>query len=115
MTRGSAPEACSVGTSGTASRRSGQPDRCLHAHQNQVIHVLVIQVVALNQQAFLLTSSAPAAELRPHLSPGSVPTCCRALNQAIGRCIRHRLDYGAILLIDERFQQPRNQLNLSRW
>ena len=41
--------------------------------------------------------------------------CCRALNQAIGRCIRHRLDYGAILLIDERFQQPRNQLNLSRW
>eukprot|EP00891_Asterochloris_glomerata_P003472 jgi/Astpho2/3472/e_gw1.00055.1.1_t len=39
----------------------------------------------------------------------------RALNQAIGRCIRHRLDYGAILLIDERFQQPRNQLNLSRW
>ena len=41
--------------------------------------------------------------------------CCRALNQAIGRCIRHRLDFGAILLIDERFQQPRNQLNLSRW
>ena len=27
----------------------------------------------------------------------------RALNQAVGRCIRHRDDWGAILLIDERF------------
>ena len=39
----------------------------------------------------------------------------RALNQAIGRCLRHRHDYGAILLVDERFRQPRNQLHLSRW
>lgn len=29
----------------------------------------------------------------------------RALNQAVGRCIRHRFDYGAILLVDERFKQ----------
>ncbi|KAK9863411.1 hypothetical protein WJX84_010706 [Apatococcus fuscideae] len=39
----------------------------------------------------------------------------RALNQAIGRCIRHKNDYGAILLIDERYRQPRYQKNLSRW
>ena len=39
----------------------------------------------------------------------------RALNQAIGRCLRHRLDYGAIILVDERFKQPRNQQHLSRW
>jgi Fanconi anemia group J protein len=39
----------------------------------------------------------------------------RALNQAIGRCIRHRLDWGAILLVDDRFRQPRNQKSLSRW
>ncbi|KAK9837585.1 hypothetical protein WJX74_000931 [Apatococcus lobatus] len=39
----------------------------------------------------------------------------RALNQAIGRCIRHKNDYGAILLIDERYRQPRYQNNLSRW
>jgi hypothetical protein len=35
--------------------------------------------------------------------------------QALGRCIRHRYDYGAIMLLDERFQEPRNQRYLSRW
>ncbi|KAK9811933.1 hypothetical protein WJX73_000684 [Symbiochloris irregularis] len=39
----------------------------------------------------------------------------RALNQAVGRCIRHKGDWGAIMLIDERFQQPRYQKGLSRW
>lgn len=37
------------------------------------------------------------------------------VSQAIGRCIRHRLDYGAILLVDERFKEPRNQTSLSKW
>ena len=31
----------------------------------------------------------------------------RALNQAIGRCIRHKDDYGAIVLLDSRFKIPR--------
>ncbi len=39
----------------------------------------------------------------------------RALNQAIGRCIRHRGDYGAVILVDSRFQEPRVTKNLSRW
>ncbi|XP_071541699.1 Fanconi anemia group J protein homolog isoform X2 [Panulirus ornatus] len=29
----------------------------------------------------------------------------RAINQALGRCIRHRFDWGAIILVDERYQQ----------
>jgi len=39
----------------------------------------------------------------------------RALNQALGRCIRHKNDWGAILLADERFKNPRLQSSLSRW
>jgi hypothetical protein len=39
----------------------------------------------------------------------------KAVNQAIGRAIRHRNDYGAILLFDERFLQPKLQRQLSRW
>ncbi|KAG2494184.1 hypothetical protein HYH03_007542 [Edaphochlamys debaryana] len=39
----------------------------------------------------------------------------RALNQAVGRCIRHKYDYGAILLLDERFRGQGRQQQLSRW
>ncbi len=39
----------------------------------------------------------------------------RALNQAMGRCIRHKNDYGAILLCDVRFKDQRNKNNMSRW
>lgn len=39
----------------------------------------------------------------------------RALNQAIGRCIRHRNDFGAIILLDERFLEKKNQDNMSKW
>lgn len=39
----------------------------------------------------------------------------RALNQAVGRCIRHRNDYGAILLLDDRFKRPGNIQYMSKW
>ncbi|XP_031739564.1 Fanconi anemia group J protein-like isoform X1 [Cucumis sativus] len=39
----------------------------------------------------------------------------RALNQAAGRCIRHKFDYGAIVLLDERFQEERNRTYISKW
>lgn len=39
----------------------------------------------------------------------------RAVNQAIGRVIRHKDDYGAILLCDYRFNQPRQKNQLSSW
>lgn len=54
----------------------------------------------------------------PHLLPGSLwyeQQAFRALNQAIGRCIRHKDDWGAIVLVDDRFRQPRYQKGLSRW
>lgn len=38
----------------------------------------------------------------------------RALNQAVGRCLRHRHDHGAIILVDERFNQ-RNIHSLPKW
>ena len=39
----------------------------------------------------------------------------RAVNQAVGRVIRHRNDYGAVLLLDSRFGESRNQIGLSKW
>eukprot|EP00002_Diphylleia_rotans_P022732 TRINITY_DN4459_c0_g1_i6.p1 TRINITY_DN4459_c0_g1~~TRINITY_DN4459_c0_g1_i6.p1 ORF type:complete len:967 (+),score=145.27 TRINITY_DN4459_c0_g1_i6:485-3385(+) len=39
----------------------------------------------------------------------------RALNQAIGRCIRHRQDYGAVIFLDDRFQRGDYIARLSKW
>jgi Fanconi anemia group J protein len=39
----------------------------------------------------------------------------RAINQALGRCIRHRDDWGAIILLESRFQQQRCLDQLSKW
>ncbi|XP_027342046.1 regulator of telomere elongation helicase 1 homolog isoform X1 [Abrus precatorius] len=39
----------------------------------------------------------------------------RAVNQAVGRVIRHRHDYGAIIFCDERFSHPHRQSQVSRW
>jgi len=39
----------------------------------------------------------------------------RALNQALGRCIRHKNDYGAIVMLDERFASERVAHGLSAW
>ncbi|KAI8973453.1 helicase C-terminal domain-containing protein [Mycotypha africana] len=39
----------------------------------------------------------------------------RAMNQALGRCIRHKNDWGAIILLDERFSDPNSRRGLSRW
>ncbi|XP_076681312.1 Fanconi anemia group J protein homolog isoform X1 [Andrena cerasifolii] len=39
----------------------------------------------------------------------------RALNQALGRCLRHINDWGAVLLVDERFLQQANKEYLPKW
>ncbi|VDK81067.1 unnamed protein product [Onchocerca ochengi] len=42
----------------------------------------------------------------------------RALNQALGRCLRHRSDWGSILMLDERLLQTQrnpNATKISRW
>ncbi|XP_072043286.1 uncharacterized protein [Amphiura filiformis] len=41
----------------------------------------------------------------------------RALNQALGRCIRHKMDWGALILVDERYNRnPKKYISgLSKW
>jgi regulator of telomere elongation helicase 1 len=39
----------------------------------------------------------------------------RAINQAVGRVIRHKDDYGAVILCDERFSQPQSISQLPGW
>lgn len=37
------------------------------------------------------------------------------MNQAVGRCIRHRGDHGALLFADVRYGRPAVQAALPRW
>lgn len=39
----------------------------------------------------------------------------RALNQALGRCIRHKSDWGAIIMIDSRLRSGNTMNNISKW
>lgn len=41
--------------------------------------------------------------------------CMRAVNQSIGRSIRHAGDYATILLIDQRYMRPEITSKLPRW
>lgn len=64
-----------------------------------------------------------AARRRANAAPESILTgdewyrqqAVRAVNQAIGRVIRHRNDWGAILLCDPRFGNDSVRNQLSRW
>lgn len=54
----------------------------------------------------------------PQIMPGGEWYACqafRALNQALGRCIRHKDDWGSIILIDSRLKSPYSSKNLSKW
>lgn len=44
-----------------------------------------------------------------------VQSAMRAVNQALGRIIRHRDDFGAVILADRRFSGQREHNQLSRW
>lgn len=39
----------------------------------------------------------------------------RAVNQAVGRVIRHRWDYGAIVFLDARYARPAVTQQISKW
>ena len=41
--------------------------------------------------------------------------CMKAVNQSIGRAIRHRRDYAAMLLLDGRYAKPQVRERLPKW
>ena len=58
-----------------------------------------------------------AASGRTHIN-GNVwysQQASKAINQALGRVIRHRHDFGVLMLCDERFAEPAMKQRLSTW
>ena len=54
------------------------------------------------------TSSRPGKEYYENL-------CMKAVNQSIGRAIRHKGDYAVILLVDDRYNQMKITTRLPKW
>ncbi|CAH8337055.1 unnamed protein product [Eruca vesicaria subsp. sativa] len=72
------------------------------------------------KRAFLDEQSRLANVKFPRSTPlsGSMwysQEAARAVNQAIGRVIRHRHDYGAVIFCDERFEETSQKSKISGW
>ncbi|KAG0260437.1 Fanconi anemia group J protein [Mortierella polycephala] len=69
------------------------------------------------REAMLIAQQQQSHTSRSHLSGKRwyEIQAFRAYNQAIGRCIRHRKDWGAMVLLDYRFTLPNNRQSLSKW
>lgn len=76
--------------------------------------------------------SSASSETQPHTTAGIAPAqareaskqaarefyenaCMRAVNQSVGRAVRHKDDYAAIVLVDRRFATPRIRGKLPGW
>ncbi len=69
-------------------------------------------------------NSPELAEKMRHLDKNSgsgagrryyVGLCMKAVNQSIGRAIRHKADFATVLLLDERFERPEIRGQLPEW
>ena len=71
----------------------------------------------LQRQAKQLKQAGGPTAVYDQLSGGEwySQQALRAVNQALGRVIRHRHDWGAVLLCDERFASAKHMECLSSW
>ena len=67
----------------------------------------------VEQQA--LSRGEPATQAKTASRTFYENACMRAVNQCIGRAIRHRNDYAGIFLLDKRYATPRIQTKLPGW
>lgn len=72
----------------------------------------------LEQKTYQQTSGSEASRQSTAKAAGRdfyENACMRAVNQCIGRAIRHRNDYAAIVMIDGRYNKPHIQGKLPAW
>ncbi|KAJ2326189.1 DEAD H (Asp-Glu-Ala-Asp His) box helicase 11, partial [Coemansia sp. RSA 2681] len=62
-----------------------------------------------------VTSSVASGSMGPRAKDLYDSMCMRAVNQSIGRAIRHRNDYAAIVFLDARYAEPRIARKLPAW
>ena len=66
-------------------------------------------------QESLLTRGIPIDEARKKATEGGEDSALRAVNQAIGRAVRHQNDWACIILVDSRWSGERVRGKLAGW
>jgi len=85
---------------------------------NEARCVLAVGIPYLHQNTFSMKMDYNDSNVSKGLLSGwdwYTVNAFRALNQAIGRCVRHKNDWGAVLLVDQRFQQSKHTDQLPKW
>ncbi|RUS33181.1 helicase C-terminal domain-containing protein [Jimgerdemannia flammicorona] len=82
--------------------------------------VIMVGLPFANLGSAELTEKMRYIQERPGATPDAAKDyyenlCMRAVNQSIGRAIRHRNDYATIILLDRRFCTPRIRSKLPGW
>lgn len=77
-------------------------------YANKESYELKEKMKYLDNQSKIIKNSTTGNEYYENL-------CMRAVNQSIGRAIRHKNDYACVLLLDKRFSQPRIKNKLPKW
>ncbi len=135
--------ACGGGHDGGDGDRDGSGDGAWHAQAQKLTPAQLqtsavaptqgvdVRAAAIQAQAFH-AHTAPAATAAPAAAATAARAkakaeakaasrafyenaCMRAVNQSIGRAIRHRGDYACILLVDRRYGAPRIRGQLPAW
>jgi chromosome transmission fidelity protein 1 len=66
-------------------------------------------------QDSLVTRGIPVDEARKKAAEGGEDSALRAVNQAIGRAVRHQNDWACIVLVDSRWSGERVRGKLAGW
>lgn len=78
-----------------------------------------IEYIETTTAAALTHQGVPASEATTRAKQSARDfyenACMRAVNQSIGRAIRHRGDYASIVLVDRRYGTPRIRTKLPGW
>ena len=94
---------------------TGLPFPALHEPRVRIKREFLDQQRHIAAQVPAASSSSSSSSLLLTGNAWYQQQAARAVNQAIGRVIRHSADYGAILLCDSRFSSPQQQQQLSAW
>jgi hypothetical protein len=90
-------------------------ERTKLSHPGGAANLAMSRGKSINGQDWYNQSAVRAVNQVSESMSITLPLAERVVHQAIGRVIRHKNDWGAIMLLDDRFINEKHKCQLSRW